>query len=55
MGKKERNGEMTDAFGITLYKPQEVAEKLGIGKNTIGRLLKEGEMDYVIWLSLIHI
>ena len=40
---------MTNAFGITLYKPQEVAEHLGISKNTIGKLLRNGEIDYVSW------
>lgn len=46
-----RSKEMTEAFGVQLYEPQEVAKKLGIGRNKIYELLKSGEMGYVAWGS----
>lgn len=39
---------MTDALGIKLYKPLEVKNLLGIGKNKIYELIKNGEIGYTL-------
>ena len=39
---------MNDILGVKVYKPLEVKSMLGVGKNTIYKLMNNGEIDFTL-------